>query len=218
MGNAGVTRGFRAGPPGPEHVTTSQPPPLPTRKAPAKRLRRGVLIGLIVAVVVVLISFRPLRPFSVPTGAMAPAIEAGDRVMMERVTFLVRKPHRGDIIVFRTDGIRSITPQERGSIYVKRIAGMPGERLDISDGKVYINDKPVPLRNAVGEIDYLLPAGMGWPAFQTNVSVPSKQYHVLGDNSTNSYDSRSWGFVPAENVMGRVWFCYWPPNRVGRVR
>ena len=119
-------------------MTTSEPPPLPATQQPTKKLRRGILIGLALLVGVVLASLRPLgliRPFSVPTGAMTPAISRGDHFMMEGFTFLVRKPHRGDIIVFRTDGIASIPA---ATIYIKRVVGEPGERLRISGGKLYV--------------------------------------------------------------------------------
>ncbi|MCE9612143.1 MAG: signal peptidase I [Chthoniobacter sp.] len=156
-----------------------------------------------------------VRPFSVPTGAMTPAVSAGDHIMMEGVTYLSRQPHRGDIVVFKTDGVASLPP---ATIYVKRVAGEPGDHLRISEGKLFINDKRVSLSNAVGEIAYDLPPRIGTLAPQTDVTVPSGCYFVLGDNSTNSFDSRFWGSVPRENIIGRVSFCYWPPNRVGGVK
>jgi len=76
----------------------------------------------------------------------------------------------------------------------------------------------VVLSNAVGEIVYNLPHGMGTGAAKTDLTVPDGCYFVLGDNSTNSFDSRFWGCVPRANVKGRIAFCYWPPNRVGGVK
>ncbi len=146
---------------------------------------------------------------------MAPTITSGDHVIMEGFTFLARKPRRGDVAVFKSDGIAQLLP---ATLYVKRVAGEPGDRLRIVDGKLYINDQHVALSNAVGEIEYFPPAGLEKMAPQTNVTVPAGQYYVLGDNSTNSSDSRFWGFVPAKHIMGRIAFCYWPLNRVGGVR
>jgi signal peptidase I len=167
---------------------------------------------------VVLALLRPLgliRPFAVPTGAMAPAVSAGDRVMMEGFSFLVRKPHRGDIVVFKTDGIRPLPP---ATLYVERVAGEPGDRLRISDGNLYINDKHVSLSNGLGEIAYHLPPSSLGMAAQSDMTVPHGHYFVLGDNSTNSYDSRFWGCVPAKNILGRVACCYFPASRAGAVR
>lgn len=146
---------------------------------------------------------------------MTPAVSPGDHIMVEGFTFLARKPRRGDLAAFRTDGIAALPA---ANIYIKRVAGEPGDRLRIADGKLYINDKHVALSNAVGEIAYLLPPGAERMAQLTDVTVPDGQYYVLGDNSTNSSDSRFWGFVPAGNIVGRVAFCYWPPQRAGGVK
>jgi signal peptidase I len=182
-------------------------------------LCRRILIGPALLVGVILGSLRPLgliRPFSVPTVAMTPAIARGDHIMMEGVTFLVRKPQRGDIVVFRRDGIASLPAD---AIYNKRVVGEPGERLSISDGKLYVNGRHVALRNGSGEIHYVfLPGSTYLASADDTVTVPEGHYFVLGDNSSNSSDSRNWGFLPATNVMGRVSVCFWPPSRIGAVR
>jgi signal peptidase I len=171
-----------------------------------------VVLGLALAL---LRSLDLIRPFSVPTGAMTPAISAGDHVMMEGLSFLVRKPRRGDIVVFKTDGL---APLPSGTLYAKRVAGEPGDRLRIADGKLYINDKHVALSNALGEIAYHLPAGAERMAAHTDLTVPDGHYFMLGDNAANSSDSRFWGCVPAKSILGRVAFCYFPANRIGCVR
>jgi signal peptidase I len=156
-----------------------------------------------------------VRPFSVPTGAMAPAVSPGDHFMMEGITFLSRQPRRGDIVVFKTDGIASLPA---AAFHIKRVAGEPGDHVRISEGKLFVNDRQVSLSNAAGEITYNLPPLAGGFSAQTDVKVAPGSYFVLGDNSTNSFDSRFWGSVPRGNIIGQVSFCYWPPDRIGRVK
>lgn len=146
---------------------------------------------------------------------MAPAVSAGDHIFTEGVSFLFRQPRLGDVIVFKTDGITALPPRQ---FYVKRVAGRPGEHVRLADGKLFVNEKQMSLSNALGEIVYDLPKGLGGAAPYTDMTVPADSYFVLGDNSTNSLDSRYWGGVPRKNVIGRVWFCYFPPPRAGKVK
>src|SRR5436189_5559529 len=132
-------------------MSNPAPPLLPGTKRSALDGRSKLLIGLAVVGGVFLVALVLLRavglvrPFSVPTRAMAPAISPGDHIMMEGFTFWARKPRRGDVAVFKTDGIDGIAPSQAAAIYVKRVAGEPGDRLRISDGKLYINDQHVAL-------------------------------------------------------------------------
>ena len=198
---------------------------MPHELPPAQRIslsrRSKLVIGValvpafFVGTLIVLRLLGLLRSFSVPTGAMTPAVSAGDHVIMEGMTFLARKPHRGDIVVFRTDGIDSLPS---ATLYIKRVAGEPGDHLQISEGKLFVNDKRVAVSNAMGEIIYDMPPHNEMFSATTNVIVPDRCYFVLGDNSTNSLDSRFWGSVPQKNIIGRILFCYWPPERVGGVK
>jgi signal peptidase I len=195
-------------------------PPL-ISKAQARINRRNKLIialaalpACFIAALILLRLCNLLRTFSIPTGAMAPAVSPGDYILTEGFTFLLGKPHRGDIVVFRTAGIESL-PQDQ--FYIKRVAGEPGDHLRISGGKLFINEKPVSLSNALGEIIYNLPRGSEG-LVKTDVKVPDGCYFVLGDNSTNSLDSRYWGSVARGSIIGRVAYCYFPPQRRGRVK
>lgn len=145
---------------------------------------------------------------------MAPAVSAGDSVVMEGLTFLVRRPRRGDIVVFKSRHIEGLPP----GFYIKRVAGVPGEHLAISDGKLFIDDKLVILSNDEGQIVYDAPPHSELFSLQTNVVVQDDCYYLLGDNSTNSFDSRYFGSVPGGEIQGRVVFCFWPPSRMGIVR
>ena len=135
--------------------------------------------------------------------------------MMDGVSFHFRPPRRGDIVVFKADGLRLLPPT---AFYVKRVAGEPGDHVRISGGKLFVNDRQLSLSNTLGEIAYDLPPQAVTFTPQTDVTVPSGCYYLLGDNSTNSLDSRFWGSVPRQNIIGRVAFCYWPPERIGRIK
>jgi signal peptidase I len=185
----------------------TQPPPLPKLKTGIPRRYKALLLIPAFGLLFVLLRvFNLLIPFRVPTGAMAPAVRPGDHVYTEGISYLLGKVERGDIIVFKTDTISEIpTPR---TIFLMRAAGLPGERVRIEDGRLFINDQPASLKNESGEIRYANMARLANPA--TTLTVPEGHYFVLGDTSTNSSDSRYWGFVPQQAVMGRVFFCYWP--------
>lgn len=189
-------------------MTAKTPPPFAKGlKYPGDRLR-FVWLGAILLVVVLAVGLRLaglIRAFSVPTEGMSPTVSVGDHVMMEGFTFLFRQPRRGDVVVFRTDGVAGRPPE---TLYLKRIAGEPGDRVRLEGGELYINERHVIMSNAAGEIRYLLPRGVGSSAEYTNITVPIGHYFVLGDNSSRSMDSRFWGGIPRECILGRMAFCF----------
>ena len=189
-------------------------------KATRLDLKSKILLALAVPNGLIFVTFVALRllglirPFYIPAASMTPAIAPGDHIMMEGLSYRAHKPHRGDILFFSTVGLEEL-PQDQ--IYVKRLAGKPGEHLQLSNGDLHVDGRLVTLSNAAGRIVYRWPQlSSAIPA--TQFDVPKTGYFVLGDNSTDSYDSRYWGSVPKENVLGRVWFCYWPLDRVGAVK
>ena len=200
-------------------MRTSNSIPLAGFGAPTKRgCRKAVLrIAVVVGTIAISLHFSGIvHAYSVHGGSMIPALCLGDQFLMERLTFLLRKPERDDIVVLKTDGIASLP---LGGIYIKRIVGEPGERVYLADGRLYVNGTPMSLRNQAGEIRYLPVGGQRHLISSEDiVVVPEGHYFVLGDNSADSADSRVWGCVPAKNIIGRVAFRYWPISKTGAVR
>lgn len=175
----------------------------------------GLIPALCIGAIIMLRVCGLIRVFSITSGSMTPAVSAGDGIFTEGLTYLFRKPYRGDIVIFRTDGIAGFLSP---TISVKRVVGLPGDHVQISDGKLFINDQQVTLSNAVGEIVYDPPLEQVRASAKNDVTVPSGCYFVVGDNSSNSFDSRFWGSLPRTNIMGRVFYCYSPRGRTGRVK
>ncbi|MCL2361905.1 MAG: signal peptidase I [Defluviitaleaceae bacterium] len=143
----------------------------------------------------------------VPSGSMEDTIMTNDRIVAFRLSYLFRPPQRFDMVVFRG-------PEGDPTLYVKRIIGLPGDRVIIIDGHVYINGSAVPERHDF--VKGALVGNHGVPNEETGVLypwvVPDGHFFVLGDYRTNSVDSRQWSevFIPRGRILGRVAFRYFP--------
>jgi signal peptidase I len=149
------------------------------------------------------------------------AVDTGDQVFVDKFTYNFVKPHRGDVFVFRTDNIFGIPgdPETGAPFFIKRLGGAPGDTLRIDPPLLYVNGKLAEgfgFRRVMAAKD----AYRGYAPGRDYLSDPTKTYTVpgrhffaMGDNSYNSYDSRWWGPVPEENLVGRGLFVYWPFNR-----
>ena len=142
----------------------------------------------------------------VPTGSMENTIMPDDQLFGNRLAYLFEDPQRGDIIFF-------YFPDDETQKYVKRIIGLPGEKVTIKDAKVYINDSEVPLEEPYLKEEWTL--GTGPYEFQ----VPEGCYFVMGDNRNSSKDARVWNnpYVAKEKIIGEAGFIYFPFDRIGVV-
>jgi signal peptidase I len=148
--------------------------------------------------------------------------DLGDQVFVDKMSYNFTAPHRGDIFVFKTNGIPmpGRSADAPGEHFIKRLAGVPGDTLRIAEPNLFVNGQPA--QNFVfqrvesrqnGYTGYTNADGNFMRYLATpndTVTVPPSSYFALGDNSANSLDSRYWGFVPADNVVGRGLFVYWP--------
>ena len=149
------------------------------------------------------------------------AVDTGDQVFVDKFSYNFIHPHRGDVFVFRTDHILGIRedPESGAPYYIKRLTGTPGDELRIDPPRIYVNGelaRNFGMRRVMSAQPpyrgYAQGQGLLGSPEQTFV-VPAHSYFAMGDNSYNSYDSRYWGPVPEENVVGRGLFVYWPFNR-----
>ena len=141
---------------------------------------------------------------TVPTGSMENTIMPGDDLIGFRLSYAFSEPERGDIIIFKF-------PDDESQKYVKRIIGLPGEKITIKDAKVYINDSSEPLEEEYLKDEWIEETG------PYEYEVPEDCYLVLGDNRNNSKDSRYWvnTYVTKDEIIGKASFVYFPFNRFG---
>jgi signal peptidase I len=142
-----------------------------------------------------------MRPGQVSGYSMQPRIDSDEYVLINALAYRFGTPKRGDIIAFRHE-------RSAPSVYLKRVVGVPGDRISIVGGVVSVNG------NRLDEPYVAFHDARSFPA----IVVPPDTYYVLGDNRAKSDDSRFWGFVPASDVIGRAVFGMWPPAHVGTLQ
>lgn len=141
----------------------------------------------------------------IPSGSMLPTLQINDRLIIDKLSYEFQDPKRGDIVVFSpTDELKR---QNFKDAFIKRVIGLPGDKVEVKNGQVYVNDQPIREKYIEDKPNYSYGP----------VMVPTDQYLVLGDNRNNSYDSHYWGFVPRHNIIGRAVVRFWPLNRLGEI-
>ncbi len=150
----------------------------------------------------------------IPSVAMIPTLQINDRLTIDKLSYKFFNPQRGDIIVFLpTEQLRK---EQYSDAFIKRIIGLPGDKVELKAGMVYINNKPLSEKYLTPEqrtsID-VCTSGTA-PYLVRPVTVPSNSYLTLGDNRHNSYDSRCWGVVPKSNIIGKATKIFWPFKRI----
>jgi signal peptidase I len=204
----------------------------------SRRLRSfGELVAIVATAIffAVAIQAYAVKPYVIPSPSMAPTLAIGQRVLVNRLSHRIGgDPKLNDITVFMPPsgadsdanqcGVAGEGPSNVGPLshrscsrptagagkqaYIKRVVGMPGDRIAVRDGHVVRNGKEVPEPFAV-------PCGGGSECDLDEIVIPAGHYFLMGDNRGNSDDSRFWGPVPRAQIIGRAVVTYWPPSRIG---
>jgi signal peptidase I len=187
----------------------------------------AIAIGLALAIQAFVV-----KPYRIPSGSMLPTLHIDQRVLVDRIGMHFTSPNVGDIIVFHPpknyaagcanpnqgetqSGQDARQPcaaqykQESSETFIKRVVGLPGDRISIVNGHV--------IRNGKREADaYITPCQGGDSCnFPGTITIPRGDYYMMGDNRPDSEDSRFWGPVPKAWIIGKAFFTYWPPDRIG---
>ena len=188
-------------------------------------LRVGIdwVVTIVGAIAIVLaIKAFVVNPYRIPSSSMEPTLHCArptsgcearfsDRVLANRFVYRFRDPARGDIVVFNTPTKNGVDLAERacgeGGTFVKRLIALPGETWEERNGIVYINGKKL--------IEPYVKRDRRDSDTKPKRTIPAGQYFFMGDNRAQSCDSREWGSVPRGNIIGEVFFVYWPPTRIG---
>jgi signal peptidase I len=206
------------------------------QKEGQQRSAGGSLLEFVLIVVVALglalgIQAFLVKPFRIPSGSMEPTLDIGQRVLVSRVNYHVSEPDRGDIVVFKPPtgaddnknecGVPNFEVSTRGQAcprstngrseqnFIKRIVALPGDRLKVIAGRVYIDGKlqKEPFIQTDDACDICnLPK---------EITIPPDHFFMMGDNRGASADSRFWGPVHEDQLIGQAFFTYWPPRRIG---
>ena len=203
-------------------------------KLPKPTTKRGALLELLVIVALAIGFVLPVqalavKPYQIPSASMEPTLDIGQRVLVNRVTFRFSDPDVGDIVVFHPPlgavedsvskcGLKPAsgqpcpepTDERTDSNFIKRIVAGPGDRIYIENGHPVVNGIP-----AEEPFTRPCPASGADCDLPREITIPPDHYFMMGDNRPYSDDSRSWGPVPRDWIIGQAFLTYWPPDRVG---
>jgi signal peptidase I len=206
---------------------------VPPEQSQPRSLRHKIVDNLPTVVMAVLLAVGVrsfvAEPRYIPSSSMEPTLQIDDRVIIDKLSLLWRKPDRGEIVVFYPP--ESPAVQDSSKVYIKRVIGLPGDKIAIRGGRVYLNGEPLTETYVAEPIFYELPTDdpqaqvcppncfqpkeLSAPNNIQSFTVPPNHYWVMGDNRNNSADSHVWGFLPSDRLVGRALFRYWPLQRFG---
>jgi len=169
-----------------------------------------IVVALAIFVVVYLFL---LQPHQVKGASMKPNFLDGEYILTDKISYRFTKPKRGDVIIFQS-------PTDPDVDFIKRIIGLPGEKVKISEGSIVIYNEQNKTGLTLKEPYHINGPTLGGKEVpqNTEVTIGDNQYFVLGDNRVESFDSRSWGMLDRKKIIGKAWLRYWPLNKIGFVK
>ena len=171
---------------------------------------KGLIIWILIAL---LLRWQVIEPRWIPSGSMIPTLQIQDRILIEKITPRVNykfKKHLkvNTIVIFKPPRILTEAGYSDGSALIKRVVGLPGDKIEVLNGKLYRNEEEVNEKWIREPIQYEM----------KEIKVPENSLWVLGDNRNNSLDSHVWGALPEKNLIGTALARYWPLNEIGPIR
>lgn len=169
-----------------------------------------VIIGFTLFLVVYLFF---AQPHQVNGQSMVPNFQNGEYLLTDKISYRFGEPKRGDVVVFHAPDSANC-PEGTGCDFIKRVIGLPGETIEIKDNAIYVNGTKL-------EEDYIPDTFPTQPGAFTQgrvVTMGPDEYFVSGDNRPYSSDSRAWGPLPRENIVGKTFFAYWPLSILGPIK
>jgi signal peptidase I len=163
-----------------------------------KSVLREVIETVLLTVVIFLLIQTVVRNFRVVGTSMEPNLHDGQYLIVDKISYRLGKPQRGDVVVFEP-------PNKPGEDYVKRVIALPGELVEIQNGQVFINHQPL------DEPYIVRPGSYTYEGRRIGLD----ELFVLGDNRNSSSDSHNWGMLSQDKVVGKAWISYWPPKQWG---
>ncbi len=164
-----------------------------------------IVVALSIFVVVYLFL---VQPHEVKGSSMEPNFHNNDYILTDKISLKLHSPSRGDVVIFKA-------PRNPEVDYIKRVIGLPGEKVKIQKGYVYVNDKKLD-ESYLADITNLFPGSFVQEGI--DITVPEGEYFVMGDNRSHSSDSREFGPISSNLIIGKAFFRYWPPTGIGLMK
>lgn len=180
----------------PLHPADGEPVSL-ARAFGGRSLLREIVETILLTLIIFLMINTTTGRFQVRGSSMEPTLHDEQYLVISKLIYWIHPPERGDIIVFHP-------PNNPAEDYIKRVVGLPGEKVQVQNGEIWASGVPL-------EELYITNPGH----YSGSWNLEEGEYFVLGDNRGNSSDSHTWGMLPLENIIGKAWLCYWPPEEWG---
>ena len=186
---------------------------MPTQEKKRSSIIKDLKTLLICLVIALILRWQIIEPRWIPSGSMLPTLQIQDKILVEKLTPKITSKSnlsklKNKIIVFNVPEQLINAGYKKNTALIKRVIGLPGDKIEVKDGNLYLND--------IAQNNYILDKNINYSIGP--LVVPEKSLWVMGDNRNNSMDSHIWGFLPYEKIIGKAIFRYWPLNKIGPIR